>query len=57
MKNDMVVMLNPTREKSLAAAPGMEMEWFTADNKSLQGLLPSNNYSVVGGISLNLSLN
>lgn len=45
-KNDLVVMPNPTRAKNLAAAPGMQVEWFAADNKYLGGLLPSNNYSI-----------
>ena len=53
MKNDLVVMPNPTRAKNLAAAPGMQVEWFAADNKYLGGLLPSNNYSIGGSISLN----
>ena len=52
-KNDLVVMPNPTRAKNLASAPGMEVEWFAADNKFLAGLLPSNNYSIGGSISLN----
>ncbi|MCR4856728.1 MAG: helix-turn-helix domain-containing protein [Bacteroidales bacterium] len=52
-KNDLVVMPNPTRAKNLAAAPGMQVEWFAADNKFLGGLLPSNNYSIGGSISLN----
>ena len=53
VKNDLVVMPNPTRAKNLAAAPGMEVEWFAADNKFLHSLLPSNNYSIGGSISLN----
>ena len=52
-KNDLVVMPNPTRAKNLVATPGMEVEWFAADNKFLGGLLPSNNYSIGGSISLN----
>ena len=52
-KNDLVVMPNPTRAKNLVSAPGMEVEWFAADNKFLGGLLPSNNYSIGGSISLN----
>jgi len=52
-KNDLVVMPNPSRAKNLAAAPGMQVEWFAADNKFLGGLLPSNNYSIGGSISLN----
>ena len=52
-KNDLVVMPNPSRAKSLVAASGMKVEWFAADNKFLAGLLPSNNYSIGGSISLN----
>ncbi len=52
-KNDLVVMTNPNRAKNLAAAPGMKVEWFAADYKFLQNLLPSNNYSIGGSISLN----
>ena len=52
-KNDLVVMPNPCRAKNLAAAPGMQVEWFAADYKFLQNLLPSNNYSIGGSISLN----
>ena len=52
-KNDLVVMPNPSRAKNLASTPGMEVEWFAADNKFLGGLLPSNNYSIGGSISLN----
>ncbi len=53
VKNDLVVLPNPTRAKNLAAAPGMEVEWFAADEKYLHSLLPSNNYSIGGSISLN----
>ena len=53
VKNDLVVMPNPTRAKNLAAAPGMQVEWFAADYKFLQNLLPSNNYGIGGAISLN----
>ena len=52
-KNDLVVMPNPSRAKSLAAHPDMKVEWFSADYKFLQNLLPSNNYSIGGSISLN----
>ena len=41
VKNDLVVIPHPNRAKNLAAVPGMEVEWFAADNKFLQGLLPS----------------
>ncbi len=53
VKNDLVVMPSPHRAKNLAAAPGMQVEWFAADNRFLQNLLPSNNYSIGGSISLN----
>jgi AraC-like DNA-binding protein len=53
MKNDLVVMPSPHRAKNLAAAPGMQVEWFAADYRFLQNLLPSNNYSIGGSISLN----
>ena len=53
VKNDLVVMPNPSRAKNLAAAPGMQVEWFAADYKFLQNQLPSNNYSIGGSISLN----
>ena len=52
-KNDLVVMPNPSRAKSLVAVPEMKVEWFAADNKFLASLLPSNNYSIGGSISLN----
>ena len=45
-KNDLVVMTNPSRAKNLAANPEMKVEWFAADYKFLQNLLPSNNYSI-----------
>ena len=53
VKNDLVVMPSPHRAKNLAAAPGMQVEWFAADYRFLQNLLPSNNYSIGGSISLN----
>ena len=53
VKNDLVVIPSPHRAKNLAAAPGMQVEWFAADYKFLQNLLPSNNYSIGGSISLN----
>ena len=52
-KNDLVVIPLPSRAKNLAAAPGMQVEWFAADYKFLQNLLPSNNYGIGGAISLN----
>ena len=53
MKNDLVVIPMPNRIKNLAATPEMRVEWFAADYKFLQNLLPSNNYSIGGSISLN----
>ena len=52
-ENDLVVIPNPTRMKNLAAHSDMQVEWFAADYKFLQNLLPSNNYSIGGSISLN----
>ena len=52
-KNDLVVMPNPTRANNLTAHPDLQVEWFAADYKFLQNLLPSNNYSIGGSISLN----
>ncbi len=53
MKNDLVVTPLPCRIKNLAAHPDLRVEWFAADNQFLQSLLPSNNYSIGGSISLN----
>ena len=53
MRNDLVVIPFPHRAKNLAAAPDMQVEWFAAGNNYLQSLLPSNNYSIGGSISLN----
>ena len=52
-KNDLVVIPMPNRVKNLAAHADMQVEWFAADYKFLQNLLPSNNYSIGGSISLN----
>ncbi|WP_255397391.1 MULTISPECIES: AraC family transcriptional regulator [Prevotella] len=51
-KNDLVVTPTPGRVRNLAAHTGMKVEWFAADNRLLQNLLPSNNYSIGGSISL-----
>ena len=51
-KNDLVVIPYPDRVSNLAAHADMQVEWFAADYKFLQNLLPSNNYSIVGSISL-----
>ena len=52
-KNDLVVIPMPNKVKNLAAHADMKVEWFAADYKFLQNLLPSNNYSNGGSISLN----
>ena len=38
---------------NLAAHADLQVEWFAADYKFLQNLLPSSNYSIGGSISLN----
>ena len=53
VKNDLVVIPNPTKMKNIAAHDDLQVEWFAADYKFLQNLLPSNNYSIGGSISLN----
>ena len=52
-KNDLVVIPMPDRVRNLAAHADLQVEWFAADYKFLQNLLPSNNYSIGGSISLN----
>jgi AraC-like DNA-binding protein len=52
-RNDLVVIPMPHRVKNLAAHEDMQVEWFAADYKFLQNLLPTNNYSIGGSISLN----
>ena len=53
VKNDLVVIPMPAHVSNLAAPADMQVEWFAADYKFLQNLLPSNNYSIGGSISLN----
>jgi AraC-like DNA-binding protein len=53
VKNDLVVIPMPDRVKNIAALDDLQVEWFAADYKFLQNLLPSNNYSIGGSISLN----
>ena len=53
VKNDLVVIPMPNRISNLAAHSNLQVEWFAADYKFLQNLLPSNNYSIGGSISLN----
>lgn len=52
-RNDLVVIPMPDRIKNLAGHQDLQVEWFAADYKFLQNLLPSNNYSIGGSISLN----
>ena len=51
--NDLVVVPNPNRVKDITTSNRIRVEWFAADYKFLQSLLPSNNYSIGGSISLN----
>ncbi len=53
VKNDLVVIPMPNRVSNLTGSVDLQVEWFAADYKFLQGLLPSNNYSIGGSISLN----
>ena len=53
-RNDLVVIPMPDRMKNLAGHPDLQVEWFAADYKFLQNLLPSNNYSI-GGYVYSLS--
>ena len=53
VKNDLVVIPMPDRVRNLAAPGDIQVKWFAADYKFLQNLLPSNNYSIGGSISLN----
>lgn len=50
VKNDLVVIPMPNRISNLAAHSNLQVEWFAADYKFLQSLLPSNNYSIGGSI-------
>jgi len=53
VRNDLVVIPMLHRVSNIAAHADMQVEWFAADYKFLQNLLPSNNYSIGGSISLN----
>ena len=53
VKNDLIVIPMPARVSNIAAHADMQVEWFAADYKFLQNLLPSNNYGIGGSISLN----
>ncbi len=52
VRGDLVVIPRPSQVSNLAAHPEMRVEWVAADYKFLQSLLPSNNYSIGGSISL-----
>lgn len=53
VKNDLLVIPYPVRVSNIAAHADMQVEWFAVDYKFLQNLLPSNNYSIGGSITLN----
>lgn len=53
VKNDLIVVPMPHRISNLSAHIDLQVEWFAASNTFLQNLLPSNNYSIGGSISLN----
>lgn len=53
VKNDLIVVPMPNRISNLSAHIDLQVEWFAASNTFLQNLLPSNNYSIGGSISLN----
>ena len=53
VKNDLVVIPMPARVSNIAAHADLQVEWFAADYKFLQNLLPSNNYGIGGSITLN----
>ena len=52
VKNDLVVIPMPHKVKNLAAHADLQVEWFAADYKFLQNLLPSNNYSIGGCLTM-----
>ena len=51
VKNDLVVIPMPDRISNLAAHADLQVEWFAADYRFLQNLLPSNNYSIGGSLA------
>lgn len=53
VRNDLIVVPMPHRISNLSAHIDLQVEWFAASNTFLQNLLPSNNYSIGGSISLN----
>ena len=52
-KNCILVVPNPAKIENINASENSVFEWFAAPNSFLGGLLPSNNYSIGGSISLN----
>ena len=52
-RNSLVVTSTPLKIKNIAAPESARFEWFAASNDFLNGLLPANNYSIGGSISLN----
>ncbi len=52
-RNSLVVISSPLKIKKIEATEDAAVEWFAAPNSFLQGLLPANNYSIGGSISLN----
>ena len=54
VKNDLVVIPMPHKVKNLSAHADLQVEWFAADYKFLQSLLPSNNYRIGGSITLTI---
>ena len=51
IKNDLIVIPMPDRVRNLAGHTDLQVEWFAADYKFLQNLLPSNNYSIGGSMN------
>lgn len=52
VKGDLLVLPQPQYISNLAVVPGTTAEMFSASYRFLQSLLPANNYSIGGGISL-----
>ncbi len=51
--DDLLVTSTPCRIKNITLSQNAEVVWFAAENKFLNSLLPANNYSIGGSISLN----
>ena len=51
-KGDLLVLSHPDAVSDLTLSPGCKGEFFAADYRFLQNLLPPNNYSIGGSISL-----